>query len=93
MPRIKKKARSTCHSGGGPTRARAAGRNHHKAAAAGAKIVLVEANSSSTTDLMTAVKTAARQASVVSMSWGGSEFPGETAYDTAAYFAKDALPK
>src|SRR4051794_40141325 len=57
------------------------------AAAPGAKIVLVEANSASTSDLMTAVQTAARQANVVSMSWGGSEFRGETAYDTAAYFA------
>jgi subtilase family serine protease len=57
------------------------------AAAPGAKIILVEANSASTSDLMTAVQTAARQASVVSMSWGGSEFAGETAYDTAAYFA------
>jgi hypothetical protein len=57
------------------------------AAAPGAKIVLVEANSASTGDLMTAVQTAAKQASVVSMSWGGSEFAGETAYDTAAYFA------
>ena len=57
------------------------------AAAPGAKIVLVEANSASTSDLMAAVQTAAKQANVVSMSWGGSEFKGETAYDTAAYFA------
>jgi subtilase family serine protease len=57
------------------------------AAAPGAKIILVEANSASTSDLMAAVQTAAKQASVVSMSWGGSEFAGETAYDTAAYFA------
>jgi hypothetical protein len=57
------------------------------AAAPGAKILLVEANSASTTDLMTAVQTAAKSASVVSMSWGGSEFSGEKAYDTAAYFA------
>jgi subtilase family serine protease len=35
---------------------------------------------------MTAVQTAARQANVVSMSWGGSEFSGETQYDSAAYF-------
>ena len=33
------------------------------------------------------MQTAAKQANVVSMSWGGSEFAGETAYDTAAYFA------
>jgi hypothetical protein len=57
------------------------------AAAPGAKIVLVEANSASTTDLMAAVATAAKSANVVSMSWGGSEFQGETAYDTPAYFA------
>jgi subtilase family serine protease len=57
------------------------------AAAPGAKIILVEANSASISDLMTAVQTAARQANVVSMSWGSSEFRGETAYDTAAYFA------
>jgi hypothetical protein len=57
------------------------------AAAPGAKIELVEANSASTTDLMAAVQTAARTSNVVSMSWGGSEFQGETAYDTAAYFA------
>jgi subtilase family serine protease len=57
------------------------------AAAPGAKILLVEANSATTTDLMTAVQTAAKSASVVAMSWGGSEFSGETAYDTAAYFA------
>lgn len=57
------------------------------AAAPGAKIVLVEANSANTNDLMTAVQTAARLANVVSMSWGGSEFASQTAYDTAAYFA------
>jgi subtilase family serine protease len=57
------------------------------AVAPGAKIILVEASSASTGDLMTAVQTAAKQANVVSMSWGGSEFRGETAYDTAAYFA------
>lgn len=51
------------------------------AAAPGAKILLVEANSSSVNDLMAAVETAAKSASVVSMSWGGSEFSGETAYD------------
>lgn len=58
------------------------------AAAPGAKIVLVEASSESVTDLMTAVQTAANLANVVSLSWGGSEFHGETAYDTAAYFGK-----
>ncbi len=50
-------------------------------AAPGAKLILVEANSANTSDLMTAVQTAAAQANVVSMSWGGSEFQGETAYD------------
>ena len=57
------------------------------AAAPGAKIVLVEANSANTSDLMAAVQEAAKSANVVSMSWGGSEFSGETAYDTPAYFA------
>jgi hypothetical protein len=56
------------------------------AAAPGANLVLVEANSASTSDLMAAVKTAANQASVVSMSWGGPEFRTEAMYDTAAYF-------
>jgi len=47
-----------------------------------ANIVLVEANSSSTSDLMTAVKYAQTVASVVSMSWGGSESRGQTSYDS-----------
>jgi hypothetical protein len=46
-----------------------------------ANILLVEASSSSTTALLAAVKYAAANASVVSMSWGGSEFSGETSYD------------
>jgi hypothetical protein len=58
------------------------------AAAPGARIVLVEANSANTTDLMSAVQTAGNLANVVSMSWGGSEFSGQTAYDKVAYFAK-----
>jgi subtilase family serine protease len=58
------------------------------AAAPGARIILVEANSASIGDLMTAVQTAARQASVVSMSWGGSEFRGETLFDSSAFFGK-----
>lgn len=60
------------------------------AAAPGAKILLVEANSASTSDLMTAVQTAANTPNVVvvSMSWGGSEFANEAAYDSAAYFGK-----
>lgn len=49
-----------------------------------AKIVLVEANSASNSDLMTAVRTAASLpgVSVVSMSWGGSEFSSESSYDS-----------
>ncbi len=43
-----------------------------------ANIILVEAGSTSTNDLMTAVQTAANHANVVSMSWGGGEFSGET---------------
>jgi subtilase family serine protease len=53
------------------------------AIAPGAKIVLVEANSSSLSDLLTAVNTATSKegANVVSMSWGASEFSSETSYD------------
>ena len=49
-----------------------------------ANIILFEANSDSTANLMTAVKTAAAYpgVSVVSMSWGGSESSGETSYDS-----------
>ena len=49
-----------------------------------ANIILFEANSDWMSDLMTAVKTAATQsgASVVSMSWGVSEYYGETSYDS-----------
>jgi kumamolisin len=52
-----------------------------------AQIVLVEANSSSFTDLFQAVDVASAIVSAnsgsgaVSMSWGGSEFSSETAYD------------
>lgn len=55
-----------------------------------AKIVLVEANSASLSDLMTAVDYARHAAgvSVVSMSWGGSEFSGQQAYDS--YFTTPA---
>ncbi len=54
------------------------------AMAPGAKIILVEANSSSESDLFSAVQYAARQpgVSVVSMSWGGPEFSSETLYDS-----------
>ncbi len=48
-----------------------------------ANIILFEANSNSYGDLLTAVGTAADYAgvSVVSMSWGGGEFSGETSTD------------
>jgi hypothetical protein len=53
------------------------------AIAPGAKILLVEAASNSYSDLMTAVNTARNSAGVdvVSMSWGGSEDPSQTAFD------------
>lgn len=53
------------------------------AIAPGAKILLVEAKSNSGTDLLNAVNYAKTQPGVVavSMSWGGSEFLGESAYD------------
>ena len=55
-----------------------------------AKILLVEANSANLSDLMTAVDYARHAAgvSVVSMSWGGSEFYGQQAYDS--YFTTPA---
>ncbi|HEX4125286.1 MAG TPA: hypothetical protein VHY37_11210 [Tepidisphaeraceae bacterium] len=54
------------------------------AIAPGANILLVEASSSSLTNLLDAVNYArdAAGVSVVSMSWGGSEFNGETSYDS-----------
>jgi hypothetical protein len=54
------------------------------AIAPGASILLVEANSASYSNLFTAVKYAAKQPGVVavSMSWGGSEFSGETSDDS-----------
>ncbi len=55
------------------------------AMAPGASILLVEASSASDSDLLTAVNYAAAHANVVSMSWGGSEFSGETSYDST-YF-------
>ena len=53
--------------------------------APGAKILLVEANDSSFSNLAAAVKYAAKQPGVVavSMSFGGSEFSGETSFDSA----------
>ena len=54
------------------------------AIAPGASLLLVETNSSSTSDLLAGVNYArgASGVSVVSMSWGGSEFAGETSYDS-----------
>ena len=52
----------------------------------GAKILLVVAKSNSFSDLMGAVDYATSHgAHVVSMSWGGSEFSGETSYDSHFY--------
>ncbi len=55
------------------------------AMAPGASILLVEASSPNDSDLLTAVNYAAAHANVVSMSWGGSEYSGETFYDST-YF-------
>ena len=55
------------------------------AMAPGASIMLVEASSASDSDLLAAVKYAAAHANVVSMSWGGGEFSGETAYDSPVF--------
>src|SRR5208337_141247 len=50
----------------------------------GQKIAIVEAYSASVPDLMAAVNVAQRisRVSVIAMSWGASEFSGETAYDS-----------
>jgi hypothetical protein len=53
------------------------------AMAPGAKILLVEASSASDSDLLAGVSYASAHASVVSMSWGGSEFSGESSYDSS----------
>ena len=53
------------------------------AIAPGAKILLSVARSARTSDLLAAVDAAVKNgATVVSMSWGGAEFPGETTYDS-----------
>jgi subtilase family serine protease len=52
------------------------------AIAPGAKILLVEAKSSSFTNLLAAENYASAHASYVSNSWGGSEFSGESSYDS-----------
>ncbi len=46
------------------------------------KILLVEATSNSFTNLLAAEDYAVAHANVVSNSWGGGEFSGETSYDT-----------
>ncbi len=51
-----------------------------------ASILLVEANSSSNSDLLAAVDYAAAHANVVSMSWGGGEFPLETSSQYESHF-------
>lgn len=59
------------------------------AMAPNAKIILVEAASSSLTDLFAGVEKAkSLGASQISMSWGGSEFSGETSYDS--HFTQNA---
>lgn len=52
------------------------------AIAPGARILLVEAASNSFTNLMAAEDYAKAHAGYVSNSWGGSEFSGESAYDS-----------
>ena len=52
------------------------------AIAPGAKILLVEAKSNSFTNLLAAEDYAKTHAQYVSTSWGGSEFSGESAYDS-----------
>jgi uncharacterized delta-60 repeat protein len=51
------------------------------AMAPGATILLVEANSNSNDNMLAAVNYAAKNASVVSMSWGGPEYSTETSDD------------
>jgi subtilase family serine protease len=52
------------------------------AIAPGAKILLVEARSNSFTNLLAAEDYAKAHSQYVSNSWGGSEFSGETSYDS-----------
>jgi subtilase family serine protease len=59
------------------------------AMAPGARILLVEASNSSLSNLLSAVNYASQHASVVSMSWGSSEFSSETSYDS--YFNKSGV--
>ncbi len=48
----------------------------------GCNILLVEAKSNSFTNLLAAVDYAVAHANYVSLSWGGSEFSGQTGYDS-----------
>lgn len=59
------------------------------AIAPGAKILLVEASTNSFANLLAAEAYAAAHANYVSNSWGGSEFSGETGYDS--YFYKSGV--
>lgn len=52
------------------------------AMAPAANLLLVEASTSSLGNLLTAVSYASKHSDVVSMSWGASEFSGETSYDS-----------
>ncbi len=54
------------------------------------KILLVEAKSSSFSNLLAAEDYATSHANVVSNSWGGGEFSGETSYDS--HFNKPGVP-
>ncbi len=58
------------------------------AIAPGAKILLVEASSNSFANLLAAEDYAKANAQYVSNRWGGSEFSGESAYDS--HFASPA---
>jgi subtilase family serine protease len=60
------------------------------AIAPGAKILLIEANDNSFANLYTAIQTAGGRANVVSMSWGRSEFSGETGSSYDGIFASFA---
>jgi subtilase family serine protease len=62
------------------------------AIAPGANILLVEASSPSDAALMQAVQYGARNASVVSMSWGGPEWSGQASYDQSVFNANYGHP-
>src|SRR5438309_4230485 len=60
-----------------------------RAIAPGAKILLVEASSNSFTNLLAGEDYAKTHAGYVSNSWGGSEFSGESSYDS--HFAQSGV--